>query len=360
MKKILNQLLKYATCIFCISILLAYLAYSHEIKNYRNHLGNSIGGQKLDSIKNGNYNYLFVGSSTIYRHLNPQIFDSLIPEAKSFNMGIPTQMPPISIEYANELLLQIAKKNDVVVFLELRPLINLNSNYNHYHYLRNQNFNQVKSVIGLSFVTGNGKKNSFDYLASYSYKFLGFGLIQRVYDIFNKNKYEDIPVHSQTVRNWNLGHVSFPVLSETTLDSNNYNSKQLRHYQQLRKLFTTSNYSDLDIKNFFDNVQKTVIPSSYSDFYVKNIDRLKKNCKEVYLIVPPRIFPNPILRGLVENLRAKNFVVFDYSVPTEHPDYYMNDVSFDLFHMNEIGADKFTKRFALDFNNFLNNNEKNK
>ncbi len=71
-------------------------------------------------------NTVFIGSSTVYRHLNPSVFDSEMPEEygiRSFNLGSGRFAPPESYIYYKYLLSQ--KTNVKYAFIELRDIFNI-------------------------------------------------------------------------------------------------------------------------------------------------------------------------------------------------------------------------------------------
>jgi hypothetical protein len=80
---------------------------------------------KEDALTNGQFDTVFIGSSRVYRHIIPAVFDERMRrfgvETKSFNYGFDGMRPPESLYYATRLLSE-QRQPLKWVFVELCPI----------------------------------------------------------------------------------------------------------------------------------------------------------------------------------------------------------------------------------------------
>ncbi|HEY2726447.1 MAG TPA: hypothetical protein VGI61_04700, partial [Parafilimonas sp.] len=299
-----------------------------------------------------NYNTLLIGTSKTYRQVNPFQFDS-ITGTKSYNLAYAGFYPFRLYDALNHIL--SFKKSDSLknIVIELASLDLIEDNYNSDAYVYSIDFNKytnaVTTIAGGSFSDIFKAQSLFYYTRLLFYKYAGFGIIKYVNNYLGIDKPAALndPV-LQNYKKFTAEHRGYIDLNMETdsLGGNDYVTREnfLKHADKI-----VANM----IKHYPKKVDK-IKADAFMNYIVQVADKLKKQERNVYFIVPPRNAAMSYLLAQRNFLIKKGYTDFDLSDPKEYPDFYKVENSYNITHLNTYGASLFTKAFAEMAKPYLN------
>jgi len=296
LKKFISKIL-----LFTILLFLIIIALNKSVPFY---WANDVLEKKINHLlysSSQDYNTFFVGSSLVYRHINPIKFDS-ITNCKSFNLGSPGTEYLEANYILENFLKRYSSKDSINVFLQSTGLPKINDK--DLHSVRTKYFLDLKRTgWAVKYWISKSPKNYkqiHNYLMSYIENILCIGKIKDILK-FHFN-------HPNTINNIVIAQNGFYALDqELKLD----NDKSLLNRNNKYKL-------------------------------LKNKNKPKRNSKKVGL--------RKVKAGAVNNLPGK-----------EHTNYYKigklklkEEYFFDRYHFNEKGANYYSTKIGDSFLNFRN------
>jgi len=290
------------------------------------------------------YNAIVFGSSRMYRHFIPNLFDSLLntPNLNTFNLAVAGGFNPETY-YLYEKFLETIKPNQIkYAFIELQPVKEIAK--------KNMNTERVFYWLNLKY-----------FLFSYRY-------IQNSNLTSNKTELLTILRKSfinKLIHSYNLKNIFF---SKQT--SNNFFKTEGYSNTDEYSLHLPSNNELLERRQTFlsdtTTIQKIIAASivelnnSQLEYYknevhleklLEIIETSKQKGIEVIFIIPPRISRYEELYALKHYLPKTNVV--DISNAEKYPLLYQSKYSFDVGHLNNAGAILFTEYVAQEIKNIL-------
>lgn len=343
MKKFLLNIAIFSSIIILINSLA-----SNFIDPYYGNEGYSV--KYSHYIKNQNrYNTVVLGSSRMYRHFNPVIFDSFLADESfsTFNMGAQgTHNPEIYFLY-NKLLDNIDDKSLKYAFIELQPLMeiddrNLATVRNYYWLDIKYTFFALKYLL-VSDYPGYVKSQQIGrFLQSYVLKLLDYKryimvtLPQRDTEaLLGRNK-DGIYFVEEHMRDAVHGKGNFM----------NRRNEFLRDTNQLsiKRESSTKKYSPENLKDGVNLVHLGMLEQILNHSKAKGI--------HLFFVIPPRLSDYREVRAIAQCFPAEQ--VIDVSDANKYPSLYRAAYTFDMGHLNEEGANRFTEYLARDVKCKLN------
>ena len=120
--------------------------------------------------------------------------------------------------------------------------------------------------------------------------------------------------------------------------------------------FINSNYNNtLKIIEEYQAIyiKKEVPEDVFSNYFVDFLSEISRKTKNLVLIIPPRTPHNNHLAKLKKRIASFNYIIWDFSDPEKYPEFYTTDYSFDLYHLNGLGADAYTKLLAQKYKELI-------
>ncbi len=308
----------------------------------------------LEKETDNKYNVFFIGSSRIYRHVVPNVFDSCctaISLCKSFNLGSPGAAPPESYSLCEKFLKDYQKSKVNYVFLELAPILpidrqNLFAKQSYYWLDWDYTVLSAKYFFYKDQTSAENLKAIFNYILCFFQKEIGFNYLSGIGE--NKNE------HFLGKRK--DGYYSL----EAERDFISLNDKTGKNgIADRREEFLK------DTNQLCERCSDAGFPFSKSDFPKKDfysaeyvmLNHLLEIAKEknihLTFIIPPRLGKTDYEEVLfLKNLLPKSSVL-EIANPNEYPELWTVNRSFDIGHLNEPGAKKFTQLLAEKCNTLL-------
>jgi hypothetical protein len=285
-----------------------------------------------------NYNTLFFGTSRIYRHVNPAVFDSLTGTS-SYNLGF-SNLFPFRLYDMVDVVIDSKARKDVDVFIEIAPLAQIGGNY---RVLPIQNS-----------ITFERLEIAFDYLRRYENK-----------------TYQSSGVWGRNVLAFAWKYFSFELIKNVLLGDTK------THPGWDKDGIDTKGFVPLDIENdqsylsrrhpvdhpFTDVNPKdgnSVDADLFYQFMLQRLTRLKAiGVRNVYFILPPRTFKRDrlFLVTVRRQLEKDGFKVFDLSNPEKYGTLYSKEYAFDRSHLDSGGAKLLTIYLAQAFLEYKSQNK---
>lgn len=295
------------------------------------------------------YNTLFIGASTTYRHINPVAFDSIVnaerPELniKSYNFGIPANRTPQSV-YMLENLIKYDKSNLKYVVIDLSELTKMGADNLHkkemiFWYTPDNIFDVMKASWESE--KGITKKISVPGLHAFSFceKSLMIGMgTAMVQQAVGMN------VDERTLGPDKRGFYSLDQEMKDDPDGD-----LAVRYSELRTPDTIA-FRTQRCQFLFDKYKDaTVNPNKTIE---KNLTDLIKYCEQndikLIIMLSQRLGDRyEYLIPLYNQLPAENKIGFQD--PSAYPMLNERENLFDLAHLNAPGAKIFTEIFVDEF-----------
>lgn len=326
--------------LFAVVVLLALSLTGSHLPYY---WGNEGLVSKMNKVKADAYQYdtYFVGSSRMYRHIMPALFDSLNGGAThSFNLSYSGTKPPETYHFLDHFLDECSDDTQYI-FVELGMIADLagvnRTTLRSKYYL---DFQQYKTA-SLSCFQNNRYETVWNYTMSYLSRVGRMGMLQSMWDFEGKTNYPQA-----------LGHRGngYYGLEDEMADVGTTDSTFIERLAYFYADTTTlTKRYEATLKEYKKN--KSFIPAAPAN--VAQINRLIKKAaqKDIKLILlrQPR---NPGLLSLYHAIPDAHKM--DMCDPMKYPDFYLAKYSFDVGHFNSAGAELFTRALAADFQDFLN------
>lgn len=287
------------------------------------------------------YNTLIVGSSRLYRQVNPMQLDDQLADygLATFNAGTANLRPFRSIDYLDYL--QLSDSVDYLI-LELMPPTRIGNNFNAnptIHSINYQKFGMVLDMCMHSNYRADLKAYyGTRYFQAVSYKYLGFGLKKYVSVLLGLETY------SMELPFYDIGNSRgfLPFEQELALHENQELDRR-RDYFESNSAEILEGYR----KSALDTRRSSIEPESdsYQEYLNQIGDGLAKKGVKLIFVISPRKRPWDMeyLLSIKPNLK---YPVIDLSSAAEYPEFFNYRYSFDDTHLNEEGAVVFTRELA--------------
>lgn len=337
-------------CFLFLSIMLMLMFSIDTLLPY--YWGNEGWVSKLDFLKSDseiNYDTFFVGSSRIYRQLNPIVFDSIVPNVRSFNLGYAATFNPETYYLLDGFLNddQFAVKN---LFIELQPIIRISKVNNHTRRMKYFVSPKIFGLLSKHFLSSPNYsirvkiKTIKAYFISLIENLFNVGLLKDNYNYFNR--LADFQSKGEYYR---LGTQKRGFLSlEKQLEL--YPNKHLKERKiEFEKDNSVAEERKMQLLSTIENDAFQKLNKSHLN-YINRLLELgdKKNIKIIFVLPPKmsnssfkQIFP------IFKEIPSPNKI--NLADPRVFPDFYRVENSFDVGHLNDVGSNLFTKALSVKF-----------
>ncbi|MCB9232162.1 MAG: hypothetical protein H6581_10890 [Bacteroidia bacterium] len=291
------------------------------------------------------YDTWFVGSSRVYRQLDPMVFDSLT-HRKSMNLGVPGFLPPENFYFLEHLLEDNLSPGMVIIFelqaiqhmappekLDTRRTYPLSTGQ--YLFIRDY-FQELRKPDKIP-----------NYTRAFLHKTLKTGMLKELLTYTDDSLALDTPLIMGPLGN------GFYALDQEMVRGKPEQQKGLqRRFDQPNK-----NKNLLALEKRLEIEKADYLPEVYSRVYLdKLLDLISRaEAREVKLLI---LYP-PALQGfsaLTRQIPSSNLL--NFNDPREYPELYQTQYHFDKEHLNEKGARLFTSLVARKFLQKMETGEK--
>lgn len=304
--------------------------------------------QFLEKKKEIKYNTFFLGSSRIYRQINPILFDSTfnsisLDKTNSFNLGAPATFNPQTYYLFESFLNSNLSQNTKYCFIELMEVDLLDDYFMHQErttYWQNPSdlFFVFKSIyMNKNLDIKKKLKSASNYCVSYLEKVFRLGHFGK--QIVESNYYDSkyVGIHRD-------GFFSLELDFETT-----NNKKVKKHLFDRKKTIIKKPRIIEKRKKRIAKLYKN-ISNDYDGVNLNKVLELiqKSNQKGILLIfiISPRNVSKQLL-SLSRQIPENNLI--DMANPRTYPELYEYKNSFDVGHLNSTGANLYSKMLAREF-----------
>ena len=355
MKKLLTRIL----VLICFVLALNAIFYRFFIQP---HAGYSWGYEDLHAKRmylmenDETINTLFLGSSAMFRHIDPAEFDKSCQDSlsiKSFNFGIPA-MFPMQSEYTYRHLLEEDSPELNYVFMDLMEvgnfflILNAQRKRTHYWY----NFKSYKEALRIvskyespAFIKGTAYVS---YTIAYLARLFNAEVVEEVLLTKKEKEFIDFP---SLIDNRN-GFYPLDWEYEDTKDE----SDAMKNRMQMFKKDTLQNLKLILASESF-NANEANRSYSVNQLHLDKINQLialsEVHGIHLIFILHPRLqrYEYPMVLPLYEQIDVKHKI--NLSDSRKYPQFYQAANTFDPLHLNEKGAAVFSRALAEEFQEIL-------
>ncbi len=366
MKKFFIKLTLISTLIFIVSRVLGVLVYpSLNLTPW------SWGSEIIDQKKNwlnqhrDEYNMLVIGSSRVYRQVDPEILDSLVSgpaKVKSFNFGVNWLFAPESF-YILDNLVEKEGLNYNYVIIELSKIRSID--YANFHTTRtiywtnysNYSF-AVRAIASSNFAIHEKVATILAYSVNYIDNLINLGYITEALSFkVNIPLYAGFPDMGTKKNGYNT-LTTHPIGSALSKEENT----EARHLKFLADTSVVTRRLNMSTRQFDKFEKNPELLNRYNKYYAdhlnKMIDEAKKNGTHLVFLMSPRVDLNQYneLIPLFNNIHPAHRM--EISDGRKYPELYMAANSFDETHLNTEGAKIYTTIVATKMNDLIKMAEK--
>lgn len=312
--------------------------------------GNPLYRGKLQDLlqREGEVNTLFFGSSRFYRHIDPEVTDSLLAPRgiSSYNMGATSLLNPQSYVIYEELLRRHDPGLDYVLlemsgFRQIKPG-NIPTPMN-YYYLDPPALAWIARYMRASpRPLDVGGRIFLEYLASWGYK-----MLYAVPDLAGTLGGE--PELPAAVLQGYRGYYSLDAEYRHTADSGNAVAR--RRAQFLEDSTVVDRYVRASRSAYGPDGDRSRVNRVHLEKLRELLDLSQKRGIELYFVISPRMARYDRILSVRDSLPAGR--VIDLGSVERYPEFYSRRYTFDANHLNAEGARLFSRRLAEELRSRL-------
>ncbi len=304
----------------------------------------------LKENKANGYDVLFWGSSRIYRHIKPDLFDSICSKrqpVRSFNLGCPGALPPETYflyeAFLKESGASAAKNNICYVLLEIHPyseIAGVNQFAKQSYYWLN--FKAFRTVVWhqLHESASFHKKCSNISRSALCYLLNTFG----VNYLPNLLKEDD----SRFLQTGQAGYYSLEQEERAHKGADNRLTRRRVDFQKDASKLSKRRES---ASRAFSKA--TFPPKEHYLIHLRHLESLMKRSEEegirLIFIIPPRCSEKEYEELLFIKSALSQERIIEVADPSRFPELWDAEGSFDIGHFNEKAAARYTEVLASEF-----------
>ena len=366
MKKFFIKLILLSTLIFVMSRVLGLLIYpSLNLTPW------SWGSEIIDQKKNwlnehrDDYNMLVIGSSRVYRQVDPEILDSLViaPEKiKSFNFGVNWLfIPETFYVYDNLVKKEELKYNYVIIEIsKIRSIDFANFYTTRTKYWTNfsNTIFAIKAIWSSNFAIHEKVATVLSYSVNYLSNLINLGYFTEAFSYTtNKSLYAGFPDMGEQKNGYNT-LTTQPIGSSLSKEENT----EARHKKFLSDTSVVTNRLSMSTRQFDKFEKNPQLLNRYNTYYANHINKMiddaKKNGTHLVFLMSPRVDLNQYneLIPLFNNIQPAHRI--EISDGRKYPELYLAANSFDETHLNTEGAKIYTTILATKMNELIKMEQK--
>ncbi len=358
MKLFFIRLLQISTLIFVMSLLLHLLVYpSLSLTPWTR--GSELLELKRQQLVNSGkkFNTLVIGSSRVFRQVNPVLLDSLMGQQhqlNTYNLGINWLFAPESF-YVMDQLVTTDNLPLKCVVIELSKIQFID--YSNLHTARTKywyNFSDfvftVRAVANSNFAVHERIATISAHGISYVDQLLNLGYLTEAFHF--KTVTKNISAKPVTA-----GINGFLPLNETEATTVEENVNE-RHQKFLQDTSVVTRRYDISVKQFRKFEENPELLTRYNRVYAEALNERIRIAKSrgihLVFLLTPRIDQNQYneLIPLFNAINPQHRI--EISDARNYPELYLSQNSFDETHLNARGADLFTTLLSEKLSPLLN------
>jgi len=297
---------------------------------------------KMNKLEVDNFNYdtYFVGSSRVYRHIIPSLFDSLNQgSTRSFNLGYLATRPP-ELYYFLDRFIDKCNEKTKYIFVELGMMQNL-TDINRGTLRSKYCLDYEQHTAAVSACMSNKRyETAWNYTLSYLSRLARMGMIVKSFT------FDDTSDYMASVGERKDGYYGLEDEMKDAGSSDSTFIKRLAHFYadttSLTKRYESTLKEYKTGKSAFNPA-----PSNLRQLH-QLIQQAEDKGIRLIVIRSPR---NPGFLSLYNALDTENKL--DMCDPIKYPEFYETKYSFDVGHFNATGAKLFTRALVADFQSLV-------
>lgn len=333
MKKFLLNLIAFVSIIVLINEITSY---------WINPFNGSAGIEtKVEFIKKDTtkYDAILFGSSRLFRAFNPMIFDSVLAQnnIKSYNLAAPGITNP-EVFYLLDNYIRVSSHKPEYVFLELISFDIIKKKWNdvpkYFYWERIPYYNFcLQYILNSDDPISLKSKLLWLHTKGFVYKNTRFPQFHSFFDTKSQKKYfgEDEQGYLAVEDTRGIGDEQIEFRKE-------------RFNNQLAALEARTENLTYEYTLKFDSAW---LNQYYYTFLVDLIEKYDTKGIHIVYIIPPRADTFLQEIALLHTLPPDHII--DMGNPSNYPEFYSLEYTFDKSHLNKQGASIFTKKFAQKF-----------
>ncbi len=326
MKNFIQKILLYTVIVFFVGMILVYQIPN---ANYSNPYLES----KIDYLEKNSqeFNTLFIGSSKINNQVDCKVIDSINPQLHSYNLGTNAGFNPENFNTLRRIVSNEKLSSIQVIVLDLQNLINISRNnifsersYNPYNY------------SNLWFTQKFHWENR-------AYAQMGYSAVSFMMNVFHYKK----------------------TLERTKEDS--VTQWVIRENQGIFPLDRDSNPQVLKRKENLESHPKEIQERIHQYYQMQNpkaneslileLEKLQRLCQanNIQLILLAPAPAEPTGKEILDIKKRISVPVIENLDPKENPEFYTLANRWDYGHLNQKGAEIFSRKTALQLKEIVKN-----
>ncbi len=355
MKRFFKTALLFTALLLAACLFIHYYVIPHlSLTPY--YWGDKLIIEKRNSALHRKPDVIFFGSSMVYRQVNPEVFDSLVAARtgqpiQSFNFGINWLASSELIHLADNFISESDSKPEYV-FLELQRIKMVN--YKNYlttriiYWYSPQMYAFTVNAIVHSRMPLYSKAGQFiSHTINFTGNQINLGYFTEALRFRSESEKTGFYRTPQETGN---GFLSLEAENKKLLESG-VNPERLNRFLKDTTAVTARQKASLTaFRHFEENPEDLKIyNTAYARRLTLMIQQYKKQNIHLIVFLPPRLDRLqyqellPILNALPENHRL------NMADARQYPEFYLAENSFDVTHMNEKGAELYSRALAESF-----------
>jgi hypothetical protein len=312
------------------------------------------------------YNNLFLGSSILFRHIDPSVFDETLNEvghsSQSFNFGA-AAMKLFETRFLLHELIKLQPQNLEHVFIEINPDGLFLSNENgrkpravYYHDLENILF-ITKYVLSSDIPLLEKASFIQQHITPFFYNFTNLGYLhQRLFvsektapksKWLGKNFDGFVPLDDVDPENKQERRQRF--LEDNKSDTSSFQKRVDRQERMVTNLNQRRAQGSPS--------SETSLPEHKQELFQSLADEIRSVGAEPVFLIPPAIYTPDELKSqedlMVAHQEGMIGQLFSHRNPQEYPDLFQFKNRFDKRYLNRKGARAYTKALSQEFTQLL-------
>lgn len=298
-----------------------------------------------------NFNTILMGSSRVYRQIDPILFDSLNNGGTSthtFNFGIDAMTIPEEY-YEFEHIIAVPNFHPKYMLVEMCDVDTFA--YVNLHTVRKKYYYDFTAFYNSSTTLAASEYSFTRRLTGLSFHFLNFVESLMHFDTWGPvNSFKRKELYSS----YACGSLHDALLNSDTASVIFQGERRPNAHMQFLNHTVQLGILTEHTKALFANAGNLPVNRYYLQLVNKMIDEGKKHSVQVIFILPPKLeeihYRNVL--PVFNQLPAANKI--ELANPTEYPDFYSLNYAYDLGHLDKFGSQEFVAKLSEQFQKVAN------
>lgn len=299
-----------------------------------------------------NYDVVFIGSSRVYRHVDPEVFDEYLStqgyDIQTFNFGFYGMKMPETYFWL-EKVIDLQPKNLKWIVIEA----NLDNAYENLNNARNNRVmywhtpkhteNTLKYIAGSDDSLPRKSVSIYSHLVPFFYNFVNLGDMSKVF------------LSSSGLTDYKTSATSYSdFLGESLSGYKSLDDEPGEGYKRTNQRFI-SNFSNFQqqVTRFGEKIDHDSVSMDPSrrELIRQFTELVESSGATPIFVIPPKLKTEAHTLQLHKDDYLESLLA--YNDPEKYPDLYQLEYRFDPEHLNDKGSKEFTKLIAKEFEQYL-------